>query len=278
MFRKRPVIQLKTPAQIEQMRLAGLVVGRALDLLRDAVRPGMSTRDLDVIAEEFIRSSGAIPSFKGYHGFPATLCTSVNDEIVHGIPGDRVLHEGDLVSIDCGAIVDGWHADAALTAPVGDVEPALGELMRVCEDAMWRGIAAARPGGRLTDISHAVESAVRERGDYGVVEEYVGHGIGTELHQEPQVPNYGRPGRGPRLQPGLVLAIEPMVNAGSRHNRLLDDGWTVVTGDGRPSAHFEHTVAITEAGPWVLTAVDGGQQRLGRLSVSHLRTNDASSG
>ncbi len=187
---------------------------------------------------------------------------------MHGIPGKRLLREGDVVSLDCGAIVDGWHGDAAVTVPVGECDPALVELIAVCEDAMWAGLAAARAGGRLSDISHAVESTIRRRGDYGVVEEYVGHGIGTELHQEPQVPNYGKPGKGPRLEPGLVLAVEPMVNAGGRHNRLLDDGWTVVTADGRPSAHYEHTVAVTDAGPWVLTAIDGGRERLSKLGVS----------
>ncbi len=268
MFRKRPMIQLKTPAQVERMREAGLVVGRTLEVLRAAVAPGVSTRDLDALAEQSIRGAGAIPSFKGYHGFPATICASVNDEIVHGIPGKRVLREGDIVSLDCGAIVEGWHGDAAVTVPVGECDPALVELIGVCEDAMWAGLAAARAGGRLSDISHAVESTIRRRGDYGVVEEYVGHGIGTELHQEPQVPNYGKPGKGPRLEPGLVLAVEPMVNAGGRHNRLLDDGWTVVTADGRPSAHYEHTVAVTDAGPWVLTAIDGGRERLSKLGVS----------
>ncbi len=272
------MIQLKTPAQVERMREAGLVVGRTLEVLRAAVAPGVSTRDLDALAEQSIRGAGAIPSFKGYHGFPATICASVNDEIVHGIPGKRVLREGDVVSLDCGAIVDGWHGDAAVTVPVGECDPALVELIAVCEDAMWAGLAAARVGGRLSDISHAVESTIRRRGDYGVVEEYVGHGIGTELHQEPQVPNYGKPGKGPRLEPGLVLAVEPMVNAGGRHNRLLDDGWTVVTADGRPSAHYEHTVAVTEAGPWVLTAIDGGRERLSTLGVSVAGTGGPDAG
>ena len=244
------------------MREAGLVVGRTLEVLRAAVRPGVSTAELDALAEDSIRSAGATPSFKGYHGFPATICASVNDEIVHGIPGPRVLRAGDLVSLDCGAIVEGWHGDSAVTVPVGEVAPELHELMRVCEQAMWRGLAAAVPGARLTDISHAVESAVRREGNYGLVEEYVGHGIGTEMHQEPQVPNHGRPGRGPRLVPGVALAVEPMVNLGTRHTHLLDDGWTVVTQDGRPSAHFEHTVAVTERGPWVLTALDGGEAGL----------------
>jgi len=259
------MIQMKTDAEIALMREAGLVVGRTLEQLAAAVTPGMTTADLDDIAERAIRGAGAVPSFLGYHGFPATICTSVNDEIVHGIPSrTKVLNDGDIVSIDCGAIVEGWHGDAAVTVPVGEVGPELTELMRVCEQAMWAGFAAARLGGRLTDISHAVESAVRPHG-YGVVEEYVGHGIGTEMHQDPQVPNYGRPGRGPRLAKGLVLAVEPMVNLGSRHTRQLDDGWTVVTQDGTYSAHFEHTFTLTDDGPWVLTALDGGASKLAPL-------------
>src|SRR5664280_664589 len=195
----------------------------------------------------------------------STRGAQLRDEIVHGIPSPRtVLREGDIVSIDCGAIVEGYHGDAAVTVPVGRVTPELTELMRVCEGSMWAGFAAARLGGRLSDIGAAVERHVWPHG-YGVVEEYVGHGIGTEMHQDPQVPNYGRPGRGPRLVQGLVLAVEPMVNLGGRHTRLLDDGWTVVTRDGRPSAHFEHTFTLTEAGPWVLTALDGGKSRLTHL-------------
>jgi methionyl aminopeptidase len=274
MFRRRErVIQIKSDAEVEKMRAAGLVVGRTLEALRDAVAPGVTTADLDALAEQQIRAAGATPSFKGYGGgggvppFPATICASVNDEIVHGIPGPRALREGDIVSIDCGAILDGWHGDAAVTVPVGSVAPELRELLDVCEQALWQGIAAARLGGRLTDISHAIEAAVRRRGSYGIVEEYVGHGIGTEMHQDPQVPNYGRPGRGPRLRKGLVLAVEPMVNLGARHTRLLPDGWTVVTADGSPSAHFEHTFTVTEFGPWVLTALDGGAARLADLSA-----------
>ena len=259
------MIQIKTAAEIELMRAAGLVVGHTLELLKAAVEPGMTTQDLDDLAAKSIRDAGAVPSFLGYHGFPGTICTSVNDEIVHGIPSPRkVLRDGDIVSIDCGAIVEGYHGDAAVTVPVGRVTPELTELMRVCEGSMWAGFAAARLGGRLSDIGAAVERHVWPHG-YGVVEEYVGHGIGTEMHQDPQVPNYGRPGRGPRLVQGLVLAVEPMVNLGGRHTRLLDDGWTVVTRDGRPSAHFEHTFTLTEAGPWVLTALDGGKSRLTHL-------------
>jgi methionyl aminopeptidase len=259
------MIQIKTRHEVELMRRAGLVVGETLALLTEAVRPGISTGELDALAEQHIRGSGAVPSFLGYGvpPFPATICASVNDEIVHGIPGARVLAEGDVISIDCGAIVDGWHGDAAVTVPVGAVPDEVAELLEVTEDALWSGLAAVRLGGRLTDVGHAVESSVRARGDFGIVEEYVGHGIGTEMHQAPNVSNVGRAGRGPELVEGLVVAIEPMVNLGSRYTRLLDDEWTVATQDGRWSAHFEHTVAVTPEGPWVLTALDGGAARLG---------------
>jgi methionyl aminopeptidase len=263
MFRRdESMIQIKTEAEIAVMRAAGLVVARTLEAVRAAVAPGVTTAELDAIAEETIRKAGAVPSFKGYHGFPATICASVNEEIVHGIPGPKILREGDIVSIDCGAIVDGYHGDAAVTVAVGSATDELLELMRVCEDAMWQGLAAAQVGGRLSDIGHAIETSISSRGSYGIVREYTGHGIGTEMHQEPNVPNFGRPGRGPRLQKGLALAVEPMVNLGGRHTRLLDDGWTVVTADGKRAAHFEHTVALTDDGPWVLTALDGGASRL----------------
>jgi methionyl aminopeptidase len=265
------MIQIKSPAEVALMRAAGLVVARTLERLRAAVSPGVSTAHLDAIAEENIRAAGAVPSFKGYHGFPASICASVNDEIVHGIPGNRTLREGDIISIDCGAILAGWHGDSAITVPVGEVAPELATLMEVCEQAMWRGVAAVRRGGRLSDIGAAVEASVRARSDdtrtYGIVEEYVGHGIGTEMHQEPQVPNYGKAGRGPKLREGLVVAIEPMVNAGARHTVLMDDDWTVKTADGSFSAHFEHTVAVTADGPWVLTALDGGSAALGALGA-----------
>jgi len=265
-FRERGV-EIKTPEQIARMREAGLVVGQALQLLREAVRPGVTTRDLDAISAEHIAACGARPSFKGYHGFPATICTSVNDQVVHGIPGDLTLREGDVVSIDCGAIVDGWHGDAALTVPVGAVPEEVEELLRVCEESMWRGLAAARLGGRVTDISAAVEAYVRSQGDYGLVEEYVGHGIGSAMHQPPNVPNFGRPGRGPRLVEGLALAVEPMITLGARHTRVLEDEWTVVTTDGSWSAHFENTFTLTDQGAWVLTALDGGAARLADLGV-----------
>jgi methionyl aminopeptidase len=262
-MRREPAIQVKTPAQLDVMREAGLVVARTLSMLADAARPGVSTADLDAIAEEQIAGAGATPSFKGYNGYPATICTSVNEEIVHGIPSrTRLLREGDLISIDCGAIVRGWHADAALTVGVGEITAERRRLLVACERALWQGLAQARAGNRLTDISHAVERSARAAGPYGIIEEYVGHGIGTEMHMDPGVPNYGRPGRGPLLAPGMALAIEPMLVLGGRHTRLLDDGWTVVSADGSPAAHFEHTVAITPDGPWVLTAEDGGEAGL----------------
>jgi methionyl aminopeptidase len=264
--KRSPAIQIKTPDQVAVMREAGLVVARTLARLTDAVRPGMSTADLDVIAEDSIRSEGATPSFKGYHGFPATICTSVNHQIVHGIPSpEQLLHDGDVISIDCGAIVDGWHGDSAVTIPVGEIAPESARLLEVCEESLWRGLAAGQVGGRLTDISHAVEAHVRDQGRYGIVEEYVGHGIGTQMHMDPAVPNYGEAGHGPLLVPGMCLAVEPMVNLGSKETVLLADEWTVVTADSRRSAHFEHTFAVTDEGPWVLTALDGGRDRLAAI-------------
>jgi methionyl aminopeptidase len=267
-FRERGV-EIKTPEQIAKMREAGLVVGQTLQLLREAVAPGVTTRDLDAISAAHIADCGAQPSFLGYHGFPATICTSVNDEVVHGIPGGRKLREGDVISIDCGAIVDGWHGDAATTVPVGDVPDEVTELLRVCEESMWRGLGAARLGGRVTDISAAVEEYVRSQGAYGLVEDYVGHGIGSAMHQPPNVPNFGRPGRGPRLVEGLALAVEPMVTLGGKETDVLEDDWTVVTSDGSWSAHFEHTFTLTADGAWVLTALDGGQERLAALGVPY---------
>ncbi|WP_269217233.1 type I methionyl aminopeptidase [Nocardioides sp. cx-173] len=260
-------IEIKSPDQIDAMRRAGLVVGATLELMRASVRAGITTAELDAIAEDHIRSSGAVPSFQGYQGFPASICASVNDEVVHGIPGPRVLAEGDLVSIDCGAIVDGWHGDAAVTVAVGPVTDDLSALMRVTEEAMWRGIAAARPGGRVTDISHAVEQHIRSAGAYGILEDYTGHGIGSQMHQPPDVPNYGRAGRGAKLVEGLALAVEPMVTLGTKESVLLDDDWTVVTADGSWAAHFEHTFTLTDRGTWVLTALDGGEEMLRQLGV-----------
>lgn len=257
--RREQPIQIKTPGQIAAMREAGLVVSHTLDVLTAAVEPGITTEDLDAIAEREIRAAGAVPSFKGYHGYPATICTSVNDQIVHGIPSSRArLTAGDLISIDCGAILDGWHGDAARTVGVGPISDEDAALLRACERALWAGLAQARPGNRLSDISHAVETSARASGRYGIVREYVGHGIGTEMHMDPAVPNYGKPGHGPMLAEGMALAIEPMLVRGRPQTRLLDDGWTVVSADGSRAAHFEHTVAITASGPWVLTAEDGG--------------------
>jgi methionyl aminopeptidase len=253
------VITRKSPEQIEAMRRAGRLVGHTLSTLVETVRPGVTLTELDTLAEGVIRDGGGVPSFLGYHGFPATLCLSPNSWVVHGIPNGDVLREGDILSIDCGAIVEGWHGDAAVTVPVGQVDEAARRLIETTERAMWAGIAQVRAGNRLSDIGHAVERVAAAPG-YGVVREYVGHGIGTAMHEEPQVPNYGRPGRGLRLQVGLVLAIEPMVNEGGPETRVLDDGWTVVTRDGSRSAHFEHTVAITPAGPEVLTLLDGARQ------------------
>ncbi len=275
MFRKRDrMIQIKSDTEVALMREAGLVVARTLEALRTAAAPGVTTRELDEIAESSIRAAGAVPSFKGYQPhpavppFPGSICASVNDEIVHGIPGSRALRDGDVISIDCGAILDGWHGDAATTIAVGEVPDAVRELMRVTEESMWRGVAAAQLGKRVSDIGHAVETYVRSQGGYGIVEEYGGHGIGTEMHQEPHVLNYGRPGRGPKLAKGLVLAVEPMLTLGGRHTRELDDHWTVSTTDGSVAAHFEHTFAVTAEGPWVLTALDGGRARLAELGVA----------
>jgi methionyl aminopeptidase len=259
MRRKRePGVQVKTQAQLAFMWEAGQAVAAALQAAAEAVAPGVSTAELDAVARARIAAAGAVPSFLGYHGFPATICTCINDEIVHGIPSaSRVLAGGDVVSIDCGASIEGWHADAALTVGVGAIPAELAKLIADCERALWRGLAAARAGARLSDISHAVERSARGVGEYGFVEDYVGHGIGSEMHMDPPVPNYGRPGRGPVLAEGMALAIEPLLVLGSPETRLLDDGWTVVSEDGGWSAHFEHTVAITAAGPWVLTASAG---------------------
>ena len=274
-FRDRG-IEIKTPDQIAKMRVAGLLVGETLELLRTEVRPGVSTGELDAIAHENIRAGGGVPSFLGYGHppFPATICASVNDEVVHGIPGSRVLQDGDAISIDCGAIVDGWHGDAAITVAVGETRPDVLELMRVTEGSLWAGISAARLGGRVSDISHAVESYVRAQahptgGDFGILEDFTGHGIGTAMHQPPNVPNYGRPGRGPKLERGLALAVEPMITLGSKYAQVGDDGWTVVTEDSSWSAHFEHSFTLTPNGAWILTALDGGKAKLAELGVPY---------
>jgi methionyl aminopeptidase len=253
-LRRGPVIEVKSPAELAHMRRAGQVVAHTLAVLREAVRPGIATAELDEVAAKEIRAAGAVSSFLGYFGYPATICTSVNEVVVHGIPSEHtVLQDGDIISIDCGAIVDGWHGDAAFSMGVGAIDAADQALLDSCEAALWAGIGVMRPGHRLSDISHAVERSVRASGQYGVVEEYTGHGIGTAMHMDPPVPNFGPPGQGPPLQPGMVLCIEPMITRGSRFNAELADGWTVVTADGSRAAHFEHTVAVTPDGPLVLT-------------------------
>jgi methionyl aminopeptidase len=254
-LRREPEIQVKSPEQIARMYAAGQVVARTLEVLKEAVRPGVTTAELDSLAEAEIRGAGAVPSFLGYFGYPASICTSINQQVVHGIPSkDQVLKAGDVISIDCGAILDGWHGDSALSVGIGEIDPADQAMLEACEASMWAGIAQAVAGHRLSDISHAVENSVRASGDYGLIREYTGHGIGSEMHMDPVVRNYGPPGQGPRLRPGMALAIEPMITRGQRHVTELDDGWTVVTTDGSRAAHFEHTVAITPDGPWVLTA------------------------
>ena len=249
------MIPLKTEADIDAIGQAGIIIGKLLHAIEPEIRPGRSTLELDRFAEDFIRSfPGAEPAFKGLYGFPASLCISVNQEVVHGIPKrNRVLQEGDVVSIDAGVKLNGWFADAARTFPVGAVDPKARRLLEVTQEALRQGIAQALAGNRLGDIGHAVQK-VAEAAGFSVVRELVGHGIGREPHEEPQVPNYGQPGKGMRLQPGMVLAIEPMVNEGVAAVRTLSDRWTVVTADSRRSAHFEHTVAITENGPRILTA------------------------
>ena len=244
----------KTPAEIEKMRAAGAVLARCIKEIADGIVPGKTTTlDIDVMAEELIRKYKAIGSFKNYRGYPNTVCVAVNEEVVHGIPGARVVFPGDIVGIDLGVIVDGWHCDSAITVAVGgEVSPEAGALLKVTKEALHKGIEQARPGNRLSDIGHAIQSYVEKRG-YSVVRDLVGHGIGRSLHEEPNVPNFGRPGKGVRLEEGMTLAIEPMVNIGGFAVETLRDNWTVVTKDRSLSAHFEHTVAITKNGPDILT-------------------------
>jgi methionyl aminopeptidase len=242
------VIILKTPAEIEIMARASRLVAETLAMLRREVRVGVTTEDLDRLAEQFIRSHGGTPAFKGYRNYPKTLCASINDQVVHGIPSKRALKEGDIIGLDLGAIVDGFYGDSAVTVVVGNVNPRIAELVKVTEESLYAGIAQAVVGNRLSDISHAVQRHAEAAG-FSVVTDFVGHGIGRQLHEEPQVPNYGKPGQGPRLQEGMVLAIEPMINMGNSGVRVLDDRWTAVTTDGSLSAHFEHTIAIQSSGP-----------------------------
>jgi len=248
------VIICRTAAELEKMRAAGRLVGQVLTALAAKVAPGVTTGDLDTIAEGLIADAGAIPAFKGYHGYPATICASVNDEVIHGIPsGKRVLEAGDVVSIDVGASLGGYYGDSAVTLAVGLVSEEAARLLRVTDESLYKAIDTVKPGGRISDIGHAVQKHVEAHG-FSVVREFVGHGIGQAMHEDPQVPNYGEPGRGPRLAEGMVLAIEPMVNAGKAAVKVLSDGWTAITRDRSLSAHFEHTVAVTADGPWILTA------------------------
>jgi methionyl aminopeptidase len=256
------VIVCKSPAEIERMRVANALVARVLDRLAAMVAPGVTTRELDRVAERLVREGGAEPAFKGYRGYPATLCASVNDQVVHGIPSSRPLAEGDIVSLDIGVKLNGYYGDSAITVPVGTIGAESRRLLEVTQGALERGIAQVRIGGRVSDIGHAIQQHV-ERAGFSVVREFVGHGIGASLHEEPQIANYGEPGRGPRLAEGMVFAIEPMVNMGRPAVRVLADGWTAVTKDGSLSAHFEHTVAVTRGGPLVLTTRNGVPQPAG---------------
>ena len=250
------MIKRKSKAEIEALREAGRIVAEVHQLMKEMVRPGVSTGELDERAEAYIRSRGGIPTFKGYHGFPASLCTSINDEVVHGIPShERILKEGDIIGIDVGVTLKGYVGDGAWTYTVGKVDDEVLKLLKATEESLWRAIDAARVGNRVSDIGHAVESYIAPMG-YGIVRDYCGHGVGTQLHEAPQVPNYGRPRRGNRLRRGWTLALEPMINMGSAETVLEDDEWTVTTIDGQPSAHFEHSIAITDEGPLVLTTLD----------------------
>lgn len=274
----RSRLELKTADQLRQMRVAGLIVARALEAVAAAIRPGVTTLELDAVAEDFIRASGGKPNFSEVPGYRHTLCVSVNDEIVHGIPGERVLVEGDLVSVDCGCYVGAWHGDAARTFAVGGWEAVSAAdklLSEVTERSMWAGMAALRVGGRVSDVGEAVEASILADGaaagtTFGIVQEYVGHGIGRAMHMYPNVPNYRTRDRGPKIGNGTTLAIEPMVTAGSADNHVRSDDWTVATDDGSRASHWENTVAVTEAGLCVLTEVDGGQQRLSELGASYV--------
>ena len=243
---------MKSPEDFDKMKVAGAVVAAVHAAVREAAAPGVSMLELDAIAHEVIRKADSRSSCLGYHGFPATICTSPNEVIVHGIPDSYKLRDGDIVSIDAGAIYDGWHGDAAFTMPIGEVSPEAKELIDVTEQGLWAGIAAARPGNRLGDVGAAISAVAAPHG-YGVVREYIGHGIGRQMHEAPDVPNYGRPGKGLKLKAGMAIAIEPMFNLGTAETSVLEDGWTVITQDGKLSAHWEHTVLITEQGPVVST-------------------------
>jgi methionyl aminopeptidase len=259
------VIVCRSQSEIEKLRRVNQLVARILAELRRTVAPGVTTHDIDALAERRVREAGAEPAFKGYHGYPATVCASVNEQVVHGIPSSRGLVEGDILSIDMGAKLDGFYGDCAVTVPVGSISPAAASLLKVTEEALFRGIAVVKPGARVSDIGAAVQEHV-ERHGYSVVREFVGHGIGTELHEEPQVANYGPGGSGPRLSEGMVLAIEPMVNAGKAAVKVLSDGWTAVTVDRSLSAHFEHTVVVTREGSEILTLLSDDVVRVRALA------------
>ena len=257
------MIVCKSAAEVARMRAANVLVADVLAELRAMVRPGVTTAELDEFAERRVRGAGAVPAFKGYHGFPATLCTSVNEEVIHGIPSARALCDGDIVSIDVGVLLDGFYGDAAITVPVGAIDGRVAELLRVTEESLYRGIDQARVGARVSDIGHAVQQHVEAHG-FSVVREFVGHGVGTSLHEDHQVPNYGPAGRGPRLAEGMTLAIEPMVAMGKAAVKVLRDGWTAVTKDRSLAAHFEHTVAVTAGGPVILTVPNGAARQASR--------------
>lgn len=248
------MLEQKSERELIYMRDAGRVVAETHRELKNALRIGMTTKELDQIADDYIRSQGAVPSFKGYNGYPASICASVNEVVVHGIPDARVLEEGDIISLDIGAILNGYNGDAAQTLPVGEISELAQRLLQVTEESLYKGIAQAKAGNRLFDISHAVQEYVEDNG-FSVVRDFCGHGIGRAMHESPNIPNYGRPGHGPRLKAGYCLAIEPMVNAGTYEVSVLEDDWTTVTDDGKLSAHFEHSVAVTEEGPLILTAL-----------------------
>lgn len=260
------MIYYKTSHEIEAIREAALIVSRTLAEIAKIIRPGISTIELDKVAEEFIRDNGAKPGFKGYGGFPGTLCTSVNDEVVHGIPNKRILKEGDIVSIDCGAIKNGYYGDHAYTFSIGEISSELQKLIRITKESLYIGIEAARAGQRIGDVGFAIQKHAEKHG-YGVVRELTGHGLGRGLHEEPSVPNYGRRGRGPQLREGLVIAIEPMINLGKKSVRQLNDGWTIVTADGKPSAHFEHDIAIVNGKPEILSTFDYLEEELQKRAL-----------
>ncbi len=261
-------IQIKTLDQLKTMRKAGLLVRSTLDLVKANIKEGITTGALDAIAEANIKRGGGTSNFKGYHGYPATICVSVNDEIVHGIPGDRMIMPGDIVSVDCGAVIDGWHGDAAFSVIVPPIDDARQKMLDVCEESMWVGIAAGASGAKLSDIGHAIEKYTNSQGEYGILREYGGHGIGTAMHMEPHILNYGKPGHGPTIEPGMVFAIEPMITMGTHKTKILADKWTVVTVDGSHGSHFENSYCIAPDGkPFVLTEIDGGAANLARFGI-----------